>query len=473
MVLLARFTTLVLLFVMTVLAVPVAAEVVIEVHDPIAPARVTATAPTRQLADGPAVVLPFYRALVDNPSGETTLYAVRNNSSQPVNVRFSYYAAHNGALVLEEDRNIAAHAVRTVNVRSGANLPANGNGIAEGFMVAEALGGSLPNAVLSGDYFRVDPMGAAANGGALLTAEETACKRWSHRFFSGGGFDGGTQIAFLALDRPAQGPLIAGNVYDEAGEMVSVISVSSDQAAFEISDLDLDLPVSFGSIDWVFQGDSHGAVTTTFSAENLFSVGAEATCVEGAESEPPPDGAEVFELPGTFLTCRRCGNWQYDMPFASQRQFSKVIVDFDVFISAWDPNKPNGFHCLFWLNNGTQWQNMMGYMNSRGTQNRMVFQSNGPLGNPIGVERYASPGLSTGQSYHVHYEYDTVSKAVWYEVRTSSGVFLVGDLFPLPENVGPLSTNYTFIQFGSQPGGPAESLTEGWSWSNFRAQFIP
>ncbi|NJL28468.1 MAG: hypothetical protein HC897_11560 [Thermoanaerobaculia bacterium] len=46
-------------------------------------------------------------------------------------------------------------------------------------------------------------------------------------------------------------------------------------------------------------------------------------------------------------------------------------------------------------------------------------------------------------------------------------------MIALPNNVGPLSTSYTFIQFGSQPGGPVESLTERWRWSNLRVQFIP
>ncbi|NJL28469.1 MAG: hypothetical protein HC897_11565, partial [Thermoanaerobaculia bacterium] len=234
----------------------------------------------------------------------------------------------------------------------------------------------------------------AATGDALVAGELTSCKRWSHRFFNGGGFNGGSRIAFLALDRPSEGPTVSGNVYDEAGNLVSVINLTSVRNAFEVTDADLNLPTNFGSIDWVFQGQAHGVVTNTFTANDRFSVGVDAACVDGVDSGSNPDpepNATVFELPGNFLTCNRCGNWQYDMPIPGGRKnFSKVVVDFDVFIAGWDNNRPNGFHCIFWLNNGPNWPDMMGYLNSRGTQNRVVFQTNGPLGNPIGSSAIAT-----------------------------------------------------------------------------------
>lgn len=459
--------------VLTLFAVPSLAEVSVEFIPVDEPLRSSAQTVPKQLGNDSALVLPYFKVEPANPLGETTLYAVRNNSTNPVTVLVSYYSHRTGNLFAVDEYVLQPHAVRTVNMRAVQDLPVDGSGYASGYVLVEALGSGLPDAVISGDYFRVDIAKAAASGGALMSAEATGCRRWTHRFFSGGDFNGSTRLAFTVLNPGAGGPAVAGNVYDEAGNLVAAVAVTSDQRAFELTDLDLQLPVEFGSIDWVFGDESHGTVATTLAAEPLFSVGAEAACIQEIEGEPAPDGTVVFELPGNFLTCRGCGNWQYDMPLPERRNFSKVVVDFDLFVAGWDASRPGGFHCIFWLNNGPHWQQMMGYMNSRGTGNRNVFQVNGPLGNPIGVEKYASPGVQVGQNYSVHYEYDTVEKVVWYQVRNAAGDVHVSDFINLPASSGPVSTNYTFIQFGSQPGGAVESLTENWSWSNFRAQFIP
>jgi len=466
-----RLTAVLCSIVIALLAAPAGAEVFVEVFDAREPAQLTASTLAPKLADGPALVVPYYQAKTAGDPGENTLYAVRNNSSSAVAVRVSYFDAAGGAAVRIDEVVLDAHAVETVNLHLVPGLPREA-GTVRGFILIEALDTTLPANVISGDFFRVDAEFSEANGGTMMNADTTDCRQWSHRFLSGGGFDGGTRIAFLVLDAPTQGPALIGNVYSEAGELVNTIEVTTNETAFELTDADLDLKEDFGSIDWVFQGDGHGAVSTTFTATGVLSVGMEASCTEGTE-EPSVPGAVVFELPGNFLTCRNCANWQYDMPFDGPQQFSKVIVDFDVFIAGWDPAAANGFHCLFWLNNGDRWQDMMGYLNSRGTQNRMVFQSNGPLGSPIGVEVYTRPGVQPGQNYHVHYEYDTVEKGVWYEIRDASGAVVVAEFIQLPSNVGKLSTSYTFIQFGSQPSAGPEALTEGWRWSNFKAQFLP
>jgi|GEM_PF-1882704 len=460
------------LIAVTLLAPAASSETWIEHHPITATATSEPAPPVKLLASGAAVVLPFFQVDQIVPTGETTLYAVRNNSEQPVTAMFSYYATQGTMPSLVEEHTLEPHAVRTVNLRFVPDLPADADGLARGYVVIRALDPALPPAVLSGDYFRIGPSGAEANGGALIPAQATGCRSWSHRFFSGGDFDGGTHIAFFALDAPPAATTVNGNVYNESGELVSMVTVTSDQTTFEISDTELQLPVTFGSIDWAFQDNAHGTVTTTFTATGLLSVGTEAACVDDA-STGPVEGAMLFELPGTFLICQGCGNWQFDMPMGGERQFSKVVIDFDFFVSDWDPNRPNGFHAIFWLNNGNRWQDMMGYLNSRGTQNRTVFQSNGPLGNPIGVELVTTPGVEIGQNYHVHYEYDTLERIVWYEIRTPGGAVRVGDLIPLPPNVGPLNTSHTFLQFGSQPGGSVESLTEGWRWSNLTALFLP
>lgn len=186
----------------------------------------------------------------------------------------------------------------------------------------------------------------------------------------------------------------------------------------------------------------------------------------GGGGEPVDPTAVVFQLPGNFLTCNGCGNWQYDMPFGSTRRFRKIVLDFDVFVKQWDNNRTNGFHCVFWLNNGSSWSNMMGYLNSKGTQGKMTFQVN----YGVGHETTQYPGMQTGTTYHVHYEYDMVGGEVWYQVKNGSSVRVSGS-----HNTGAddVTSSKMFIQFGTQIAEGPEARTSGWKWYDFTAQFIP
>ena len=186
----------------------------------------------------------------------------------------------------------------------------------------------------------------------------------------------------------------------------------------------------------------------------------------GGEDPPVDPTAVVFSLPGNFLTCSGCGNWQYDMPFGSTRRFRKIVLDFDVWAKQWDSGRPNGFHCVFWLNNGSAWSNMMGYLNSKGTQGRMTFQVNWG----VGREASQNPGMQLGTWYHVHYEYDMIEGAVWYEIRNGASVRVSGSYDTGADEV---STSKMFVQFGSQIAEGPESRTPGWKWSDLTAQFIP
>jgi hypothetical protein len=186
----------------------------------------------------------------------------------------------------------------------------------------------------------------------------------------------------------------------------------------------------------------------------------------GGGGDPVDPNAVVFQLPGNFLTCNSCGNWQYDMPFGSTRRFRKIVLDFDVFVKQWDSNRSNGFHCVFWLNNGQSWSNMMGYLNSKGTQGRMTFQVN----YGVGHETAQTPGMLTGSTYHVHYEYDMVEGRVWYQVKNGSSVRVSGSHNTSANDV---TSSKMFIQFGTQIADGPEARTQGWKWYDFTAQYIP
>jgi len=175
-----------------------------------------------------------------------------------------------------------------------------------------------------------------------------------------------------------------------------------------------------------------------------------------------------FTLPGLFLTSNSGNtNWQYDMHLSETRTFRKVKLDFDVYVSGWDPDPQQYFHCLFWLNNSSQWSKMMGYLNALGTQNKSRLEVNFPTS--IAHSRYG--GVQPGSTYHVHYEMDFVGKQIWY--RISEGASTVLESF-YDTAASSFSTSFMFVQFGTQvaPDGP-EGNTYGWKFSNFVAEYVP
>ncbi len=186
---------------------------------------------------------------------------------------------------------------------------------------------------------------------------------------------------------------------------------------------------------------------------------------------PPPTGSVVFERLGQVIrypqNCCGTSNYRVNMPFGGSRTFRKVTVDFDLYVPGFDTHNPSGFHCLFWLNNGQSWNNMFGYVNSRGTQGRTVFQVNATGYGWQETTQYG--GISPGNTYHVHYEYDTIEQKVWYEI-TRNGARVVGREYGL--DVDEFTTNNFFIELGYQyaPEGP-EAYTPGWTFSNLRSVF--
>jgi len=194
--------------------------------------------------------------------------------------------------------------------------------------------------------------------------------------------------------------------------------------------------------------------------------------------EPPPDGEPppppedpdgvLFTLPGQFLNCGPNNtNWRFNMPFGGSKTFRKVILDFDVRTAGWDSHNANGYHCIFWLNNGSAWANMMGYLNALGTRNLTRLEVN--AGGEIRANK--APGLQTNTSYHVRYEYDTVAKSIEYKVTSGGGVRVQASY---GTSLKQINTSGMFIEFGTQlaPEGP-EAKTYNWKFSNFQAQFIP
>ena len=186
---------------------------------------------------------------------------------------------------------------------------------------------------------------------------------------------------------------------------------------------------------------------------------------------PRPDATSstIFTLPGTFLTCTKYNhNWKFNMNFGSSKTFRKVFVDFDVYVAGWDKQKPSGTHCLLWLNMGSKWENMFGYLNSTGSKGGTRFGAN------YGGSDFRdgkSAGVRIGNTYHVKYGFDLVQDKIWYDINKGTADIVSG-------TYGRTGNSFTsssfFIEFGSQvaPEGP-EAKTYGWKFSNYRGEFVP
>lgn len=192
------------------------------------------------------------------------------------------------------------------------------------------------------------------------------------------------------------------------------------------------------------------------------------------DPDPPPGDAVVFTRNGELVRYpannNGVHNFRVNMPFSNTREFSKLEVDFDFHIGTWDRSNSNGFHCIFWLNNGASWNNMFGYVNTRGTQNRTVFQVNATGGGWQETNTGGSP--QPGGDYHMRYEYDLNEDTVFFRVTHASGGTVVTRAYNIRGTS--FSTNRFFIELGYQYAseGP-EAYTPGWTFSNLRAVFIP
>jgi len=191
------------------------------------------------------------------------------------------------------------------------------------------------------------------------------------------------------------------------------------------------------------------------------------------DPEPPPGNAVVFTRSGEIVryptSNSGLSNYRVNMPFGGSRQFRKLELDFDFHIGNWDPRNSNGFHCIFWLNNGQSWSNMFGYVNTRGTQNRTVFQVNAT---GHGQQETATGGSpQPGGDYHMHYEYDLNEDRVFFRITNGGGTVVTKE-YGLQGTT--FSTSNFFIELGYQYAseGP-EAYTPGWTFSNLRAVFIP
>lgn len=187
-------------------------------------------------------------------------------------------------------------------------------------------------------------------------------------------------------------------------------------------------------------------------------------------SEPEPDIVE-FNLPGEFLHSN-AGNegFRFDLPFAAEREFQKVEIQFDVYIAGFDPAEPNGYHNLLWFQNGPSWNNdMMVYMNIRPVSDIVRVEAN--VGN--GTVYQESPAPTPGEWYHVLWESNlTGIHQFYYRItRLADGHIVQQQLLDNSYRHFIAATD-GFLSVGGQPGTGQEADTIGWIFRDLEVKYF-
>lgn len=249
-------------------------------------AAAPAQTPKRAVAAA-RLLLPFYEVDLADPSGASTFFSVRNESSQAEDVTLSYFAADRPHTALHSETvPLAAKRVLSVDVRSQPNLLAGEDGLARGYVLIATDSGA---AVIQGDYFQITPSEDFATGRRLVNVDPESpdnelCSVFTIRFLNGGGFDGGTDLFFwLDPDSVPEGetPTVFYEVYNEAGDLrIGQVGFPALDTAFRVRTADLVsiVPTSFGAIELQLSQPVRGHLSAVLSALGRYSVGLEAAC---------------------------------------------------------------------------------------------------------------------------------------------------------------------------------------------------
>lgn len=245
---------------------------------------------------GNELLLPFYLVENGNPNGTTTLFAVRNESSEAIDIKIEYFLIDRPQIPQDlpsanTDVTLAPKQVKTVNVRDVPVL-VDEDGFARGFVKIRGL---TANRFLQGDYFQVTPGQGFATGDRLLNIDPTSsdndlCNRVTSRYLNGGPFGGGsTFYIWLRSDTPPspEDAILSYSVYNEAGEPfvegipLPIDTVALTRTAANLLKIGPLIGPPFGVIEFDF-GPTEGYVTVVMSASGLYSVGVEAVCLDNS-----------------------------------------------------------------------------------------------------------------------------------------------------------------------------------------------
>lgn len=230
------------------------------------------------------LLLPLYQIDTTGGAGATTLYALRNESLDPISVLISYYEVDSPQAAQRTDSmTLKGKEVLPINIRDVSDLEVDADNIARGYVIFEVMGAG---ASLSGDYFQVTPGDAFAVGERLVDVSggqgNQLCSSFSTRFLNNSAFTGGTRINYWldADSLPLDPNTFAYSVYDETGNLLfaNTLPLLDVAGSIDVSQLFLGpFNPEAGALE-IQLSETVGFVTATMSASNLFSVSMNALC---------------------------------------------------------------------------------------------------------------------------------------------------------------------------------------------------
>ncbi len=218
-------------------------------------------------SDSPLIV-PYFEVDPQNLSGVSTLFAVRNETDDEIDVVYTYFS--DGGNLPPETLALAGHATRTVNLR---DVFQQGQGKITGYVQVTRTGQTL-----SGDFVLIPSKGDAA-GGALVDAgpgrsPAQLCQLWDVRFLEGEPSDATTDFVFYLQNNT--GTTATGRAYREAdGALVKddiSVPISLRSLRLPASSLGLPAQAKSGSIEWDLGDGVVGNVSAVFMVDGGASV---------------------------------------------------------------------------------------------------------------------------------------------------------------------------------------------------------
>lgn len=265
----------------------VSAEIILRPHDPQATAQpvrphgVGLDSPNLlgEKVDEPDDILlvPFYEVDTTDPSGTTTLFAVRNRSASSLGIEVRYLSS--GADILRQDlMTLDPRDTLTVNVRDVPGLPADFDGFTRGYAAVLITGMPMTLDNLVGDYLQVDVGNDFATGERMVSFADL-CNEQEVRFLD---FGAGTELRFLVnnprgTDVMSDPPTIVVTPLDETGASFTATEVFTTLNALSLRASDL-TSLAFGTFVFDLSNAGGGLVYAEYSADGRFSAGLNGAC---------------------------------------------------------------------------------------------------------------------------------------------------------------------------------------------------
>lgn len=200
--------------------------------------------------------------------------------------------------------------------------------------------------------------------------------------------------------------------------------------------------------------------------------GGEACKASPSDSNARASGETIqFEQNGTFLTTTPDDTVR-DFYFGEgeDRKYTKVVVDFDVTVGQFtNIDGSYNYHELFYLTRGDKWwNNLIGHvgLKIKGADGSKLVSEPHFAGACDSSQTSFEP--SPGDTFHVHYEYDTQEKAAGVDITSGSSVIVDAWSDTTASVIESNGTGFRISIGGVQDdnGEYQVALGEGWEFSN-------